>query len=1209
MTVSAPNGLASIDFGGTNVTLSQLSAASSTHPVVIATPDGTLSITGYNVGTGVLDYTYAISAPVTAAGNVTDSIAITVHDTAGLASGGSALTVTITDDAPTARDDQAATVAGHSVTGSLADNDTVGADGPGTWALAGGPAHGKVVVNTDGSYTYTPDNGYAGRDSFTYTLTDKDGDVSTATAWVSVNTSGNPVAAPDTGSVVEAGVNPGNVPFAGTPTASGNVLANDSDPNTGFTMNLVSVNGVAVAANGTTTINGVYGTLTIAADGTYTYALDNSRPVTNALAQGQTATESFTYTLHDNAGLAASSNLTVTVTGTNDAPVAVADFASVVASGVNPGNAVFAGTPTASGNVLANDTDVDTGDTKTMTSVNGTTVAATGTTTINGTYGTLTIAADGTYTYALDNARTATQSLAQGQQATETFNYVMHDAHNATASSTLTVTVTGTNNAPEANPDTASVVEQGGSPRDGAYFAGTPVASGNVLANDTDVDTGDTKTMTSVNGTTVAATGTTTINGTYGTLTIAADGSYTYTLDNTRMATQSLAQGQQATETFNYVMHDGSNATASSVLTVNVTGTNDAPVLGKTTISTQPGLSELIQWDGGANVTAAWAGNIGNQMTGGSNSPLTSGPYIGSNASATADALFVYNDNTSTGPGYVTLTSKSVFQVTAGTDYTFTFDAQSNSLFNDKSINFKWVLVDTSTGMPAQDLTGWYNTWTMPGAQNNFAHGVMNSDWANFTLNVTAAASGNYKLGLEWVNAGVSNPAGSGTYGAQDMTFDRIQLSQQPPSVGALMAGVAAGVTDVDAGATLKGWAFTSAGSNASGTWQYSADGGTTWNDMSSASANHAFFLASSDLIRWTGQHGTNTPLSVFAVDNTYAGSFDTTATGSANLSGGTGGSSAFSSNSAMLAANMAPVVLDLNHDGQISYASQVMHFQGNDQAYATAWAANGDGVLVWNKYGDGQVHDSSQYAFSQYGAAGSTDLQGLAAAFDSNHDGKLDAGDAKFAQFSVWVDGNHNGVVDPGEMHTLADLGITSINLVSDGVSQHPAPGVTESGHSSATLSNGGTLTVADATFEYTALNTVSGTAGSDRLSGLGSNDLFVWHLADHGTAAAPAVDTIVNFNASTTNGDRLDLRDLLQGEHHVGSDVGNLADYLHFSVSNGSTTIDVKSQGAGLAGPDQKIVLSGVDLAADVVVAAGQTADQAIIHDLLSKGKIVVD
>ena len=165
----------------------------------------------------------------------------------------------------------------------------------------------------------------------------------------------------------------------------------------------------------------------------------------------------------------------------------------------------------------------------------------------------------------------------------------------------------------------------------------------------------------------------------------------------------------------------------------------------------------------------------------------------------------------------------------------------------------------------------------------------------------------------------------------------------------------------------------------------------------------------------------------------------------------------------------VAPVVLDLNADGQFSYTQQLMDINSDGKLDYAAWAGKQDGVLVWNKYGDGLVHDASQYEFSRYG--GKTDLEGLAAAFDTNHDGVLDAQDAQFAEFMVWQDLNGNGVSDVGEVRGLADWGITSIKLTSDGISRTPATGVTEAGHSSATLADGGSMKLADAAFAFETL------------------------------------------------------------------------------------------------------------------------------------------
>ena len=105
--------------------------------------------------------------------------------------------------------------------------------------------------------------------------------------------------------------------------------------------------------------------------------------------------------------------------------------------------------------------------------------------------------------------------------------------------------------------------------------AASTVVIGNVLANDTDVDTGDTLT--------VVAPGT--LQGTYGSLALAANGSYTYTLTNSAANVQSLRGGQVVTDVFAYAATDGLASSASS-LTVNITGTNDAPVFA-TAIATQ----------------------------------------------------------------------------------------------------------------------------------------------------------------------------------------------------------------------------------------------------------------------------------------------------------------------------------------------------------------------------------------------------------------------------------------------------------------------------------------------------------------------------------------------------------------------------------------------------------------------------------------------
>ena len=134
-----------------------------------------------------------------------------------------------------------------------------------------------------------------------------------------------PTAVADTaGPLREAG---GHGP--GVASTGGSVLANDLDPNLGvpglgetLVVNGIQAGGTAGAfgavSAGGTVIQGVYGTLTIKADGTYSYLLDNDRPATDALASGQTVQDVFGYRIVDAHGAASTATLSVAITGDNE---------------------------------------------------------------------------------------------------------------------------------------------------------------------------------------------------------------------------------------------------------------------------------------------------------------------------------------------------------------------------------------------------------------------------------------------------------------------------------------------------------------------------------------------------------------------------------------------------------------------------------------------------------------------------------------------------------------------------------------------------------------------------------------------------------------------------------------------------------------------------------------------------------------------------
>jgi VCBS repeat-containing protein len=241
--------------------------------------------------------------------------------------------VNFQDSGPIAVNDTVSTDEDQPITFSVTGNDNFGTDGPavlGSVAIATSPTHGGLVLNPDNTFTYTPNSNYNGPDSFTYRIYDGDGDFTTATVNITVvSVPDAPTAYNDAGNVTEAGVAPPaspyfglvNTPVNGTPSASGNVLSNDSDPDgpivPGTTHTVVAVGYGSVGV----TFEGVYGQITINTNGTWTYNLLNLDPDTQALVQAQGVTETFSYTMQDTNGLQSTANLVVNVSGTNDAPV------------------------------------------------------------------------------------------------------------------------------------------------------------------------------------------------------------------------------------------------------------------------------------------------------------------------------------------------------------------------------------------------------------------------------------------------------------------------------------------------------------------------------------------------------------------------------------------------------------------------------------------------------------------------------------------------------------------------------------------------------------------------------------------------------------------------------------------------------------------------------------------------------------------------
>ena len=264
------------------------------------------------------------------------------------------------------------------------------------------------------------------------------------------------------------------------------LLSNDSGSAMSVTaIKLASASSTTAVAAGSTSANGTtivgqYGELHLGADGSYTYTVFNTNAAVQALkGSTNTLSEVFTYTASGTANGTAqtgSANLVITIQGANDAPVAVADTAiAVEAGGVS--NAIAGINP--AGNVLTNDTDVDSGDTKTVSAITGGTVGQAKA----GTYGSLTLNADGSYVYTLGaNA----ESLLPSDNKTDVFTYTVSDAGALTSQQTITVNITGANDAPTY---TTGLLDQN-APTGSAFsytFAGNTNTDTDVFK---DVDTG-----------------------------------------------------------------------------------------------------------------------------------------------------------------------------------------------------------------------------------------------------------------------------------------------------------------------------------------------------------------------------------------------------------------------------------------------------------------------------------------------------------------------------------------------------------------------------------------------------------------------------------------------------------------------------------------------------------------------------------------------
>ena len=312
------------------------------------------------------------------------------------------VTIASINDGPTTNPEEISVINGGTVTTlndgtttSVLDNDTDPENDPITAQLVTTSVNGTLILNANGTFSYTHDGSATSTDTFFYRATD--GFIPGNTVSVTIYINDPPVAVTETIAVLEAGT--ATTLNDGVTTS---LLANDTDAD-GDPLTAVLVT------------NPTEGTLTLNPNGTFSYVHGG----------GNLSSDSFTYSANDGKINSAPVTVSITVTGTNDPPVANNDNIIV------PLNGTATTLDNGQTSVIANDSDPD-GDVLTATLVS------------SPSFGTLTLNPGGTFSY------TQNGTLNSG----DSFTYTVTDGTLTSAAATVNILLS-------CSPCTESIIEGG----------------------------------------------------------------------------------------------------------------------------------------------------------------------------------------------------------------------------------------------------------------------------------------------------------------------------------------------------------------------------------------------------------------------------------------------------------------------------------------------------------------------------------------------------------------------------------------------------------------------------------------------------------------------------------------------------------------------------------------------------------------------------
>jgi len=866
---------------------------------------------------------------------------------------------------------------------------------------------------------------------------------------------------------------------------------------------------------------------------------------------------------------------------------------------INDTNSLNEDTPSVTGNVLANDLPGTDG---------GISVVTTGTQ--QGLYGQLILAADGTYTYVLNNGLAVVQGLDSGETLTETFSYTMQDADGDPSSAQITITITGSNDAPTLSVIGAQVFESGLATGSDAS-ASSEFASGTFTIGD--ADGLDDIQSVSINGTSVAigslvgssfagAHGTLTVTG-YDVLTGIATYQYQLTSPTTDVA------GVDESDVFEVSVSDGTTS-ASANLIVGII--DDVPTLGTFVNAVIP--NEIGTVNGTFAVVPGADGPAGFEITGPQLSGVTyqtTNNYVGDTfVSTTLTAL--------------TSANESVFTLTVSANGTYSFNLIAPEAGYTEAIDFTSLQPGTPVTTISSPTYGWTFdglkfTGTLPTSFTNPDSGSgSNSDLLNVSGNgfgLGSASSVPDNAGFLYTQSG----------GADSLRFYADLTSNLKGAVYITWAAYGSVVggdplaTSTGLGITLTadGWVVIDPGVSFENLVvrvdvQNGGNGGIRVQDFSYTrevlpdDQSLSFTVVAQD---GDGDLSNAASLNVQITAANSAGTFvldgtvgnDVIAASSAiDVIDGKAGFDMvdYSDATTGIAASLATGLGSAGAAGDTytgiegilgsAFSDTLVGDESDNYLAGNA----GDDILMGGGGNDTLIGGIGSDTLS--GGAGNDLLAGGMGADVLDGGAGIDTADYRTDTAGVTVDlVAGTGIGGEAQGDTLTGIenllgGAGNDTLTGDGGDNY-----LDGGAGNDTLYGGAGN---DTLLGGAGDDILVGGLGDDTLTGGAGRDSFVWRVGDGG-----GTDTITDFqiDPAGTNTDVIDLSQLLIG---VPEDAATLGDYLDFAFGGGSTTISVSLTPGGA--PVQDITLNGVDLSA---LYGNDVAD--VISGLLDDGALKVD